>query len=127
MAFSFSDVWNTVTGAFSTGDANGKGAGWIGSALNWVNNKDNANTVNLLGNTLMGVGGYFAQKEQAKDQMKALREQMELQRQLKSEYSAVPEVDTTYNSLTVGESPSLAGGGILTEMKKRADERKGGI
>lgn len=112
MAFSFSDVWNTVTGAF-------------GSDSNWLEN--NKNTANLIGNTLVGVGGYFAQKEQAKDQMKALREQMDLERQLKSEYSAVPEVDTTYNSLTVGESPSLAGGGILTEMKKRADERKGGI
>ncbi|OBX09605.1 hypothetical protein QV08_01330 [Gallibacterium salpingitidis] len=122
MGFSFSDVWNTVTGAFSTGDANGKGAGWIGGAVNWLEN--NKNTANLIGNTLMGVGGYFAQKEQAKDQMKALREQMDLERQLKSEYSAVPEVDTTYNSLTVGESPSLAGGGILTEMKKRTDERR---
>lgn len=115
MSYSFSGIWNSVTGA-------------LGSAASWLNNKENANTVNLLGTALMGVGGYFAQKEQAKDQMRFLREKMNLEKQLKSEYSKVPEVDITYDSLTVDESPSLAGGGILTEMQKRTnDKNKRGI
>ena len=46
--------------------------------------------------------------------MRQQRELLNMQDQLKSQYSAVPDVDVSYNSLTVDNSPGLANGGILT-------------
>ena len=115
MAF-WDSAWNAVTGA----------ASWLGdqagNASKWMDN--NKSATNLIGTTLMGAGGYFAQKEANKDQMKYLRERLNLQDQMKSKYSAVPDVDTTYNSLVVDDSPNLATGGILTNIKKRTDNNQ---
>ena len=49
-----------------------------------------------------------------------------MQAALKSKSSAVPDVDISYNSLTVDNSPGLANGGILTEMKKKMDSKNKG-
>lgn len=112
-------AWNAVSGA----------ASWLGdaasSASKWM--ESNKEATNLLGNTLLGVGSYFAQKEQNKDLMKQQRELLNMKDALKSQYSAVPDVDISYNSLTVDNSPGLANGGILTEMEKKMDSKNKGI
>lgn len=114
MAF-WDTAWNAISEAGS----------WLGDAANsaskWVDN--NKNLANIAGTTLMGIGGYFAQKEANKDLMRQQRELLNLQDQMKSQYSAVPDADTSYRNLTVDESPNLANGGILTEMKKRSEAR----
>ena len=113
MASFWDSAWSTVSGA----------ASWLGDAAStaskWMEN--NKEATNLLGNTLLGVGSYFAQKEANKDLMRMEREKLNLQDELKSKYSSVPDVDISYNSLTVDNSPGLANGGILTEMKKKID------
>lgn len=104
-------------------------ASWLGdaasSASKWM--KSNKEATNLLGNTLLGVGSYFAQKEQNKDLMKQQRELLNMQDALKSKYSAVPDVDVSYNSLTVDNSPGLANGGILTEMQSKLERKNKGV
>lgn len=95
----------------------------ISDAPSWMEN--NKVATSLIGSTIFSVGGYFAQKEQAKDMMRQQRELLNLQNEMKSKYSAVPDVDFSYNNLTIDESPNLANGGILTELKKRSDEKKG--
>ena len=119
MASFWDDAWSTVSGA----------ASWLGDAAStagkWMEN--NKEATNLIGNTLLGVGSYFAQKEANKDLMRMEREKLNLQDELKSKYSAVPDVDISYNSLTVDNSPGLANGGILTEMKKKMDSKNKGI
>lgn len=118
MASFWDSVWSTVSGA----------ASWLGDAAStaskWMEN--NKEATNLLGNTLLGVGSYFAQKEANKDLMRMEREKLNLQDELKSKYSSVPDVDISYNSLTVDNSPGLANGGILTEMKKKIDDKNKG-
>lgn len=111
MAF-WNDAWSAVTGAGE----------WLGKTANWMEN--NPNTTNIIGSSLMGIGGYFAQKEANKDLMRQQRELLNLQDAMKSKYSKVPEMDFGYSSLTVDEAPNLANGGILTEIKKRADDKK---
>ena len=99
MASFWDSAWNTVSEAASwLGDAASKASKWM------ENNKE---ATNLLGNTLLGVGSYFAQKEQNKDLMKQQRELLNMQDALKSKYSAVPDVDVSYNNLTVDNSPNL--------------------
>lgn len=116
MAF-WDTAWSAISGAGSwLGEA-------AGAASKWVEN--NKNTANIIGTGLMGIGGYFAQKEASKDLMKQQRELLNMQDQLKSQYSAVPEADTSYRNLVVDKTPNLANGGILTEMKKRSDARGG--
>nr|DAV03050.1 MAG TPA: hypothetical protein [Caudoviricetes sp.] len=119
MASFWDNAWSTVSGA----------ASWLGDAAStagkWMEN--NKEATNLIGNTLLGVGSYFAQKEANKDLMRMEREKLNLQDELKSKYSAVPDVDISYNSLTVDNSPGLANGGILTEMKKKMDSKNKGI
>ncbi|MDU2224530.1 MAG: hypothetical protein E7E48_08000 [Haemophilus parainfluenzae] len=104
-------------------------ASWLGdaasSASNWMSN--NKEATNLIGSTLLGVGSYLAQKEANKDLMKQQRELLNMQDALKSQYSAVPDVDVSYNSLTVDNSPGLANGGILTEMQSKLDRKNKGI
>jgi hypothetical protein len=104
-------------------------ASWLGdaasSASNWMSN--NKEATNLIGSTLLGVGSYLAQKEQNKDLMRQQRELLNMQDALKSQYSAVPDVDVSYNSLTVDNSPGLANGGILTEMQSKLDRKNKGI
>lgn len=95
--------------------------GVVSGTSNWMN--DNPTATNLIGSTLMGVGGYFAQKEANKNLMRQQRELLNLQDEMRSKYSAVPDTDFTYKSLTVDEAPNLANGGILTELKKRSDEK----
>lgn len=119
MASFWDSAWNTVSEAASwLGDAASKASKWM------ENNKE---ATNLLGNTLLGVGSYFAQKEQNKDLMKQQRELLNMQDALKSKYSAVPDVDVSYNSLTVDNSPGLANGGILTEMQSKLERKNKGI
>ena len=122
MAF-WDTAWSAITGAFDSTADGAKSNGWATDALNWMD-KNKAAT-NLLGNAVSGIGGYFAQKEAGRDLMKQQRELLNLQDQMKSKYSTVPDVDISYRSLTVDEAPGLANGGILTEMKKRT-ESKGG-
>lgn len=118
MASFWDSAWSTVSGA----------ASWLGDAAStagkWMEN--NKEATNLIGNTLLGVGSYFAQKEANKDLMRMEREKLNLQDELKSKYSSVPDVDISYNSLTVDNSPGLANGGILTEMKKKIDGKNKG-
>ena len=100
-------------------------ASWLGDAAsstaNWMSN--NKEATNLIGSTLLGVGSYLAQKEANKDLMKQQRELLNMQDKLKSQYSAEPDVDISYKTLTVDNSPGLANGGILTEMKNIIRER----
>lgn len=133
MASFWDNAWSAITGAFDVaGEKGATSNGWltnvgdaIGKAGKWMEN--NKEATNLLGNTLLGVGSYFAQKEANKDLMRMEREKLNLQDELKSKYSAVPDVDISYNSLTVDNSPGLANGGILTEMKKKMDSKNKGI
>lgn len=133
MASFWDNAWSAITGAFDVAGENGATSnGWltnvgdaIGKAGKWMEN--NKEATNLLGNTLLGVGSYFAQKEANKDLMRMEREKLNLQDELKSKYSSVPDVDISYNSLTVDNSPGLANGGILTEMKKKMDSKNKGI
>lgn len=133
MASFWDNAWSAITGAFDVAGENGATSnGWltnvgdaIGKAGKWMEN--NKEATNLIGNTLLGVGSYFAQKEANKDLMRMEREKLNLQDELKSKYSAVPDVDISYNSLTVDNSPGLANGGILTEMKKKMDSKNKGI
>ncbi|VTX83738.1 hypothetical protein [uncultured Aggregatibacter sp.] len=122
MAF-WDTAWSAITGAFDSTADGAKSNGWATDALNWMD-KNKAAT-NLLGNAVAGIGGYFAQKEAGRDLMKQQRELLNLQDQMKSKYSTVPDTDISYRSLTVDEAPGLANGGILTEMKKLT-EAKGG-
>ena len=132
MASFWDNAWSAITGAFDVAGENGATSnGWltnvgdaIGKAGKWMEN--NKEATNLLGNTLLGVGSYFAQKEANKDLMRMEREKLNLQDELKSKYSSVPDVDISYNSLTVDNSPGLANGGILTEMKKKIDSKNKG-
>lgn len=132
MASFWDNAWSAITGAFDVAGENGATSnGWltnvgdaIGKAGKWMEN--NKEATNLLGNTLLGVGSYFAQKEANKDLMRMEREKLNLQDELKSKYSSVPDVDISYNSLTVDNSPGLANGGILTEMKKKMDSKNKG-
>lgn len=132
MASFWDNAWSAITGAFDVAGENGASSnGWltnvgdaIGKAGKWMEN--NKEATNLLGNTLLGVGSYFAQKEANKDLMRMEREKLNLQDELKSKYSSVPDVDISYNSLTVDNSPGLANGGILTEMKKKMDSKNKG-
>lgn len=113
MAF-WDSAWSAISDAGSwLGEA-------AGAASKWMEN--NKNTANIIGSGLMGVGGYFAQKEANKDLMKQQRELLNLQDRMKSQYSAVPNADTSYRNLVVDNTPNLANGGILTEMKKRSDK-----
>lgn len=118
MAFWDGDAWNAISGAVS----------WLGKtaseSLDWMDNHKNA--TNILGNVMLGAGQYFAQKEANKSLMKQQRELLDMQSQLKSQYSAVPDSDWSYKSLTVDDSPGLANGGILTEMKKDVDRKRNG-
>ncbi|WP_101774980.1 hypothetical protein [Pasteurella oralis] len=114
----WNNAWDSITGAFSQGE----NAGWIGSAASWMEN--NKVATNLIGNTLAGVGSYFAQKEANKDLMRKERELLNLKDELQSKYSKVPETDFGYGGLTVDNTPNLANGGILTEIKKRAEDNK---
>lgn len=124
MAF-WDGAWDAITGAFDVKDVDGaKVNGWATEAINWMDNHKGA--ANILGNTVMGIGGYFAQKQAGKDLIKQQRDLLNLQDQMKSRYSAVPDSDWSYKSLTVDDSPSLANGGILTEMKKKADQKHKG-
>nr|DAX74716.1 MAG TPA: hypothetical protein [Caudoviricetes sp.] len=133
MASFWDNAWSAITGAFDVaGEKGATSNGWltnvgdaIGKAGKWMEN--NKEATNLLGNTLLGVGSYFAQKEANKDLMRMEREKLNLQDELKSKYSSVPDVDISYNSLTVDNSPGLANGGILTEMKKKMDSKNKGI
>lgn len=104
-------------------------ASWLGNAAGeaskWMEN--NKTATNLLGNTLLGVGSYFAQKEQNKDLMRQQRELLNMQDALKSKYSEVPDVDVSYKNLTVDDSPNLANGGILTEMQNKLDRKNKGV
>ena len=132
MASFWDNAWSAITGAFDVAGENGATSnGWltnvgdaIGKAGKWM--ESNKEATNLLGNTLLGVGSYFAQKEANKDLMRMEREKLNLQDELKSKYSSVPDVDISYNSLTVDNSPGLANGGILTEMKKKIDSKNKG-
>lgn len=132
MASFWDSAWSAITGALDVaGEKGATSNGWltnigdaIGKAGKWMEN--NKEATNLLGNTLLGVGSYFAQKEQNKDLMKQQRELLNMQDALKSKYSAVPDVDVSYNSLTVDNSPGLANGGILTEMKNKIDRNHKG-
>jgi len=112
-------AWSAVSGA----------ASWLGDAAsstaNWMSN--NKEATNLIGSTLLGVGSYLAQKEANKDLMKQQRELLNMQDALKSQYSAVPDVDVSYNSLTVDNSPGLANGGILTEMQSKLERKNKGV
>ena len=103
-------------------------ASWLGDAAsstaNWMSN--NKAATNLIGSTLLGVCSYLAQKEANKDLMKQQRELLNMQDKLKSQYSAVPDVDISYKTLTVDNSPGLANGGILTEMKNKIDRNHKG-
>lgn len=111
MAF-WDSAWSAVTGAGE----------WLGKTANWM--EKNPNTTNIIGNTLAGIGGYFAQKEANKDLMRQQRELLNLKDEMQSKYSAVPNVDSGYGGLIVDDAPNLANGGILTEIKKRADDKK---
>ncbi|HDR1425303.1 TPA: hypothetical protein QB198_002508 [Pasteurella multocida] len=117
MAF-WDSAWSAITGAFSQGE----NPGWIGKAASWMGK--NPTTTNIIGSSLMGIGGYFAQKEANRDLMRKERELLNLQDEMKSKYSAVPNVDSGYGGLTVDDEPNLANGGILTEIKKRAEDKK---
>lgn len=119
MASFWDNAFEAISGAASwLGDAAGEASKWM---------ENNKTATNLLGNTLLGVGQYFAQKEANKDLMKQQRELLNMQDALKSQYSAVPDVDVSYNSLTVDNSPGLANGGILTEMQSKLDRKNKGI
>ena len=128
MASFWDNAWSAITGALDVaGEKGATSNGWltnigdaIGKAGKWMEN--NKEATNLLGNTLLGVGSYFAQKEQNKDLMRQQRELLNMQDALKSKYSAVP-----YNSLTVDNSPGLANGGILTEMQSKLERKNKGI
>lgn len=122
MAF-WDTAWSAITGAFDSTENGAKLNGWATNALNWMD-KNKAAT-NLLGNAIGGIGGYFAQKEANRDLMKQQRDLLNMQDRLKSQYSAVPDTDASYRNLVVDDTPNLANGGILTEMKKRT-EAKGG-
>ncbi|MBN6067404.1 hypothetical protein HYE54_01045 [Aggregatibacter actinomycetemcomitans] len=114
MAF-WDSAWSAISGAGSwLGNAAGAASEWM---------EKNKNATNIIGSTLMGVGGYFAQKEANKDLMKQQRELLNLQDRMKSKYSAVPDADTSYRNLVVDDVPNLANGGILTEMSKRSGAR----
>ena len=114
MAF-WDGAWDAISGA-------GKWLGeTAGSAMDWMDNHKEAS--NIIGNVIAGAGGYFAQKQAGKDLINQQRELLNLQDQMKSKYSAVPDADWSYKSLTVDDSPGLANGGILTEMKKRSETR----
>nr|DAG82087.1 MAG TPA: hypothetical protein [Caudoviricetes sp.] len=112
-------AWSAVSGA----------ASWLGDAAsstaNWMSN--NKEATNLIGSTLLGVGSYLAQKEANKDLMKQQRELLNMQDKLKSQYSAVPDVDISYKTLTVDNSPGLANGGILTEMQSKLERKNKGV
>ncbi|WNY73973.1 hypothetical protein H2512_11215 [Pasteurella multocida] len=84
----------------------------------------NPTTTNIIGSSLLGIGNYYAQKQANKDLMRKERELLNLQDEMKSKYSKVPEMDFGYSSLTVDDAPNLANGGILTEIKKRAEDKK---
>ena len=106
-------AWSAVSDAASwLGDAASSTADWMS---------------NLIGSTLLGVGGYLAQKEANKDLMKQQRELLNMQDKLKSQYSAVPDVDISYKTLTVDNSPGLANGGILTEMQSKLERKNKGV
>lgn len=116
MAF-WDSAWNAISEAGSwLGEA-------AGSASKWMEN--NKNTANFLGSGLSAIGGYFAQKEANRDLMKQQRDLLNMQDRLKSQYSAVPDTDASYRNLVVDNTPNLANGGILTEMKKRSNARGG--
>lgn len=112
-------AWSAVSDAVS----------WLGDAASstadWMSNHKEA--TNLIGSTLLGVGGYLAQKEANKDLMKQQRELLNMQDKLKSQYSAVPDVDISYKTLTVDNSPGLANGGILTEMQSKLERKNKGV
>lgn len=126
-------AWSAVTGAFDVAGQNGaESNGWLtnvgdafGKAAEWMSNHKEA--TNLIGSTLLGVGGYLAQKEANKDLMKQQRELLNMQDKLKSQYSAVPDVDISYKTLTVDNSPGLANGGILTEMQSKLERKNKGV
>lgn len=113
MAF-WDEAWNAISEAGS----------WLGdsahAASKWLEN--NKTTANILGNGLIGVGSYYAQKEASKDLMRQQRELLNMQDKLKSKYSAVPNVDAGYKNLVVDNTPNLANGGILTEMRNRTEK-----
>ncbi|MDO4697707.1 MAG: hypothetical protein Q4A60_03395 [Pasteurellaceae bacterium] len=95
----------------------------ISRASTWM--ESNKSATHLMGTALMGVGGYFAQKEANKDLMRRERELLNLRDQMQSKYAEVPDIDFAKYSLTVDELPNLANGGILTKLKKRSEETKG--
>lgn len=128
MAF-WDGAWSAITGALDVAGENGvKSNGWLtnvgnalGTATDWMDKHKAAS--NIIGNVIAGAGGYFAQKQSGKDLIRQQRELLNLQDQMKSKYSAVPDADWSYKSLTVDDSPGLANGGILTEMKKRSETK----
>ena len=95
----------------------GKIVDGITGAGKWMS--ENKEAANLLGSVAVAGGSYLAQKEMAKDALKQQHALMEQQDRLKQKYSAVPkDVDLSY-ILVFDESPNLANGGILTELKNR--------
>ena len=125
MAF-WDTAWDAITGAFDVKDVNGATSnGWLTEVGNWMDNHKNA--TNILGNALAGVGSYYAQNQANKDLMRQQRELLNMQDALKSQYSAVPDADSSYKNLTVDNAPGLANGGILTEMKKDIDRKHKGV
>ncbi|HDZ3739136.1 TPA: hypothetical protein RSW73_000243 [Vibrio cholerae] len=96
--------------------------GTIGDGLSktsdWM--EKNPTTTKLLGSGLIGVGGYLGQKQLMKQEMDSYKDRLNMENQMRKEWSAVPNVDAGYGNLTVSESPNLASGGILTRMKKKA-------
>lgn len=103
-------------------------------AANWM--EKNPTATNLMGSTILGIGSYYAQKQNNKDLMRQQEAQYKnmleyqkelfgLQDKMKEKYSAVPESDFGYGGLVVDDAPNLANGGILTEIKKRSVNKKG--
>ncbi|ATD27100.1 TPA: hypothetical protein ACMDTO_000097 [Vibrio cholerae] len=110
--FDFDNVVNLVTGVGQTA------AKAATTAANWM--EKNPTTTTLLGSGLIGVGGYLGQKQLMKQEMDSYKDRLNMENQMRKEWSAVPNVDAGYGNLTVSESPNLASGGILTRMKKKA-------
>ncbi|EKF9829406.1 hypothetical protein O1D23_000863 [Vibrio cholerae] len=95
-----------------------KAASAASATANWM--EKNPTTTTLLGSGLIGVGGYLGQKQLMKQEMDSYKDRLNMENQMRKEWSAVPKIDTGYDKLTVSDSPNLASGGILTRMKKKA-------
>ena len=114
MAF-WDGAWDAISGA-------GK---WLGKQLEvqWIGWTTIKQQVILSVMLLLVLVVTLRKKQAGKDLINQQRELLNLQDQMKSKYSAVPDADWSYKSLTVDDSPGLANGGILTEMKKRSETK----